>query len=130
MKPFSHTISDSNLNVGKTVSYYSFANDTSGNEAKTEIKSFTVEPVEVVTTEPSVPEEIETVSIKEEHEMAEINKPVKWSKELVISNPSTEDIKNYVLVCQINLLERREMSLRYLHNVVFLVAYRVCICYC
>ena len=58
---FSHTISASELNAGEVVSYYSYANDTSGNEAKTKINSFTVQSVEVVTTVPSVPKKIETV---------------------------------------------------------------------
>jgi len=95
MKTFSHTIPASELNVGEVIGYYSYANDTAGNEDRTEIKSFTVQTIEGITTEPSVPAEIETISIKEEHETAEINKPVKWRKELVISNPSTEEVKGY-----------------------------------
>jgi hypothetical protein len=95
IKTFSHTIPASNLNSGEVVGYYSFANDTSGNENMTEIRTFLVQPVEVVTTEPSVPEKIETVPVKEEHEKTEINKPVKWRKELVVKNPSTEEVKGY-----------------------------------
>ncbi len=94
-KTFSHTIPTSNLNAGEVVLYYSYANDTAENEVKTEINSFTVQSVEAVTTETTIPEEIQTVAVKEEHEKVEIDKPVKWKKELVISNPSTEEIKSY-----------------------------------
>jgi hypothetical protein len=93
-KTFSHTIPASDLIAGEVVGYYSYANDTSGNEAKTEVNSFTVQSVEI-TTETSAPEKIETLSIKEEQEKAEINKPVKWRKELIVSNPSSNEVKGY-----------------------------------
>jgi glutamine cyclotransferase len=89
IKTFSHTILASELKVGETVSYYSYANDTAGNEAKTEIKSFTVQTVEVVS------KKIETSIIKEEQEEAEIDKPVKWKKEMIVTNPSSEEVKGY-----------------------------------
>ena len=47
---FSHTIPASELNAGDVVSYYSYANDTTGNSNTTEIKSFTVQAAEVATT--------------------------------------------------------------------------------
>ena len=93
LKTFSHTVPASNLDVGEVVAYYSFANDSAGNEDMTEIKSFTVQAVEVVSEEKE--EEIETSSIKEEHEEAEIGKPVKWRKELVVTNPSLVEVKGY-----------------------------------
>jgi hypothetical protein len=89
IKTFSHNIPASELNVDEVVFYYSYANDTSGNENKTEIKSFKVRPVEFV------PGEIETVSAKEEQEEASIDKPVKWRKTLLIINPSIEEVKGY-----------------------------------
>jgi hypothetical protein len=92
LKTFSHTIPASDLNVGKVVAYYSYANDTAGNFDMTEIKSFTVQPAEVVS------KKIETSIIKEEQKEAEIDKPVKWRKQLVISNPSSEEIKGYEVI--------------------------------
>jgi hypothetical protein len=89
MKTFSHIITASKLHADEVVAYYSFANDTTGNSNTTEIKNFIVQAIEIT------PKEIETVSVKEEHEKAEINKPVKWRKELVISNPSSEEVKGY-----------------------------------
>ena len=89
VKTFSHTIPASKLSTGETVAYYSYANDTSGNEAKTEIKSFTVQLNEVVS------EKIEIISVKENQEEAEINKSVKWRKEFVFVNPSSEEVKGY-----------------------------------
>jgi hypothetical protein len=56
VKTFSHTISASELNAGDVVSYYSYANDTSGNNNTTKIKSFTVQAVEVVTKIKKPPE--------------------------------------------------------------------------
>ncbi|MCX6821889.1 MAG: hypothetical protein NTW30_03880 [Candidatus Aenigmarchaeota archaeon] len=53
---FSHTILASELNAGDVVSYYSYANDTSGNNNTTEIKSFTVQAIEVVTKIKKPPE--------------------------------------------------------------------------
>jgi len=92
IKTFSHTILASELNAGEVVGYYSYANDTAGNFDMTEIKSFTVQPAEVVS------KKIETSIIKEEQEEAEIDKPVKWRKELVISNPSSKEVKGYEVI--------------------------------
>jgi len=89
LRTFSHTIPASELDAGEVVGYYSYANDTAGNEATSGIKTFTVQTGEVIL------EEIETSSIKEEQGEAEIGKPVKWKKELVIVNPFPEEIKGY-----------------------------------
>jgi len=54
-KTFNHEIPASNLDVGEVVWYYSFANDTSGNENTTDVMNFTVlhSPPPPTTTAPS-----------------------------------------------------------------------------
>ncbi len=87
-KTFSHTIPASELNAGEVVAYYSYAEDTSGNEETTEIKSFIVEINET-------PEIVKTTPVEEEQGKAKIGEPVKWRKKIVVTNPSAEEIKGY-----------------------------------
>jgi hypothetical protein len=61
------------------------------NISRTLSKLGVIQPIEVVPEEI----EIETVSVKEEQEEREIGKPIKWRKELIVTNPSSEEVKDY-----------------------------------
>lgn len=50
---------------------------------------------EIETNEIPAEEGVEVFAINEEHEPAELDKPVKWKVELIVKNPAKEEVDNY-----------------------------------